>query len=179
MKAGWSLDVHALTKRTSLLALALACLIAIGRATGANNVQQPTTVFATPHGTIVCTYTVAPAGGATLRCDRLGGLRPAPAQRRCTATVVPPSPWSGWQGLAMTRTGEARPVCSSESLWGKYGGPGICPTSRCADEIVDSWSSRGFRCTASAGDYPLQEAIRCSNRRHHGFLLSWQGWTIH
>jgi hypothetical protein len=167
-----------------LSGLAVAAVLATPAANATE--REPAQLFATPMGTIMCAYAHERRGGAELRCDRDAGLNPPPRDRRYPSgecgldRTAPPEPLR-WRGLSMRRRRKAKPVCAAESLFRRYGGPGICATSqRCAEPVADRWSAIGFRCTVTTGDdYPRDESIRCANSSGHSFVLSPEGWSIH
>jgi hypothetical protein len=162
--------------------VAIAVMVFVGLAAAASGEArepQPSTVFTTAHRGIYCSYTLERWGGATLRCDILGGLSPQPGRRSCS--VGPPFAPNPWQGLSMTRKGRVRPVCSAQSIRDNVGGPGICAVTAvgpCAELVQADWAEIGFRCTVTEGDFWTQEAIWCVNGRRHSFFLSPGYWSV-
>ena len=103
-----------------------------------------------PSGNIGCTYGRA---AATLRCDILSGLRPAP-RRRCELD---------WTGITLVAAGRAAPQCAGDTAF-----DGRAPVLR----YGRSWS-RG-RITCRSG----RSGLRCVNRAGRGFFLARDRWRV-
>ena len=101
--------------------------------------------FRSPTGNIGCIYY-----NDRLRCDVIGGIRPLPPQPH-------PCEFGSWAGgYVVSRTGRARPICTSDSALGmqnilRYG---------------KTWSGHGIVCKSAFS------GVTCTNTSHHGFFIS-------
>jgi hypothetical protein len=111
--------------------------------------------FRTPSGNIYCAYT-AGFGPTFLRCDIRSHLRPAPAYHRCVEGVY-------GESVGMTKTGTARVLCISDSVYNLRARVLVYGTS---------WARDGFRCASRA------VGLTCTNLRGHGFFLSRETWRV-
>jgi hypothetical protein len=110
--------------------------------------------FRTPSSNIYCAYN-APQGAhrATLRCDLLSGLNPAP-RRRCELD---------WTGIALSATGRAAAQCAGDTVADRrlpvlgYG---------------STWRRGRFTCVSR------RPGLTCRNRSGHGFFLSRGAWRV-
>jgi hypothetical protein len=111
-------------------------------------------LFRTPSSNIGCAYSAEPgrAGGPSLRCDILSGLKPKPKR--------PPGCTLDWTfGYQMHATGPALRVCAGDTT-----------VDRRAKVLRygHRWRSGGFDCLSR------KVGLRCKNRSGHGFFLSKQ-----
>lgn len=132
--------------------LALLLLAAPTAASAQTTTSLKVVNFRMPSKNIHCQYrSTAPAG---LRCDIFSKLRPPPSGR-CTEGV--------WSAVTMTRTGKARPICISDTVYTPKAP--VLAYGR-------TWKVGGFTCTSK------QTGLTCRNLRGHGFFLSRQSWRV-
>lgn len=110
--------------------------------------------FQTPSRNIYCGY-YAPQGAfpATLRCDVLSGLKPAP-RRTCELD---------WTGIALSATGRAAAECAGDTVADQR-----LPVLR----YGSTWRRGRFTCVSR------RSGLTCRNRSGRGFFLSRGAWRV-
>jgi hypothetical protein len=109
-------------------------------------------LFRMPSSNIGCAYSNEPgtAGGPSLRCDILSGLKPKPKR--------PPGCRLDWTfGYQMHPTGKSLRVCAGDTTVDRHA------------KVVRygrRWIEGGFNCLSR------KVGLRCKNRSGHGFFLS-------
>jgi hypothetical protein len=133
--------------------LALLLLAAPAAASAQATTSLKVVNFRMPSKNIHCQYrSESPAG---LRCDIFSRLRPPP-NARCTEGV--------WSAVTMTRTGKARPICISDTVY--------TPKSPVL-AYGRTWKVGGFTCKSQ------RVGLTCRNLAGHGFFLSRQSWRTY
>jgi hypothetical protein len=107
--------------------------------------------FQMPSRNIGCVYERATG---VLRCDILSGLRPEP-RGRCALD---------WTGVTLTPRGRARPTCAGDTAFDRR-----APVLR----YGSTWRRGALTCRSA------RDALRCSSRAGHGFLLARERWRVY
>jgi uncharacterized protein DUF6636 len=117
--------------------------------------------FKTPSKNVVCGYSIAPSGEASLECGIKSGLKPPPKRVECDAGD--PSD----KRVSLRDTGRAVPVLCA-------GDPGpLLPQIEARARVLAYGSSTrigGIGCTSE------MTGLTCRNRSGHGFFLSRERW---
>jgi Family of unknown function (DUF6636) len=115
--------------------------------------------FKTPSGNIVCGYSVAPSGDASMECGIKSGLKPPPRRIHCLAGDP------NDKRLSLTATGRAAPVlCAGDP------GPFLVEAKAKILGYGRRWSAGGLSCTSETA------GLTCRNRFGHGFFISRERW---
>jgi uncharacterized protein DUF6636 len=119
--------------------------------------------FKTPSGNIVCGYSIAPDGSASMECGIKSGLRPPPRRIHCDAGDP------NDKRLSLRDTHRATPVLCA-------GDPGpLLPQIDAAAKVL------AYGRTIRFGRISCGSAITgltCRNRSGHGFFLSRERWRL-
>ena len=117
--------------------------------------------FKTPSRNIVCGWSVAPDGSASMECGVKSGLKPPPKPIQCDAGDP------NDKRVSLRDTGRAAPVLCA-------GDPGpLLPQIEAKASVLAYGSSTHFgaiTCTSAT------TGLTCRNRDGHGFFLSRAGW---
>jgi hypothetical protein len=117
--------------------------------------------FKTPSRNIVCGYSIAPLGDASMECGVKSGLKPPPARVHCSAGDP------NDKRISLTATGHAVPVtCAGDP------GPFLVEAKARVLGYGGTWSGGGISCTSRA------TGLTCKNRVGHGFFLSRERWRL-
>jgi hypothetical protein len=117
--------------------------------------------FKTPTANIVCGYSIAPDGSASIECGVKTGLKPPPRRIHCEAGDP------NDKRVSLTAKGRAVPVlCAGDP------GPFVVEARARVLGYGRTWSGGGISCTsATAG-------VTCRNRVGHGFFVARQSWRV-
>jgi hypothetical protein len=119
--------------------------------------------FKTPSGNIVCGYSIAPDGSASLECGIKSGLKPPPRRIHCDAGDP------NDKRVSLRETGRAAPVLCA-------GDPGpLLPQIDAAAKVL------AYGTTIRVGGISCASAttgLTCRNRSGHGFFLSRERWRM-
>jgi Family of unknown function (DUF6636) len=117
--------------------------------------------FRTPSGNIVCGWSVPGTTPveASIECGIKSGLKPPPPRVHCDAGDP------NDKRVSLTATGRAVPTTCA-------GDPGPFVVEKTAHVLAygRTWSAGGISCVSRPA------GLTCTNRRHHGFLLSRERW---
>jgi hypothetical protein len=117
--------------------------------------------FKTPSGNIVCGYSIAPDGSASMECGIKSGLRPPPRPIHCEAGDP------NDKRVSLRDTGRVAPVLCA-------GDPGpLLPQIEARARVLRYGTTiriAGIRCSSAA------TGLTCRNRSGHGFFLSRERW---
>ena len=117
--------------------------------------------FKTPSGNIVCGYSIAPDGNASMECGIKSGLKPPPPRVHCDAGDP------NDKRLSLTATGRAVPVtCAGDP------GPFVVETKAGVLAYGRTWSGGGISCASAT------TGVTCKNRVGHGFFISRERWRV-
>jgi hypothetical protein len=117
--------------------------------------------FKTPSGNIVCGYSIAPDGDASMECGVKSGLKPPPHPIHCQAGDP------NDKRVSLTATGLARAVlCAGDP------GPFVVESKAGVLGYGQTWSGGGISCTSAT------TGVTCRNRAGHGFFVSRDGWRL-
>jgi hypothetical protein len=115
--------------------------------------------FKTPSGNIVCGYSIAPLGDASVECGVKSGLKPPPPRVSCSAGDP------NDKRVSLTASGRAVPVtCAGDP------GPFVSEAKASVLGYGHAWSGGGISCTSAT------TGLTCTNRVGHGFFLSRERW---
>jgi Family of unknown function (DUF6636) len=118
--------------------------------------------FKTPSGNIVCGYSIAPDGSASMECGVKTGLKPPPTPIHCQAGD--PSD----KRVSLRTTGRATPVlCAGDP------GPFLVEAKARVLAYGRTWSAGGILCSS------LTTGLICRNRGGHVFFLSRRSWQAY
>jgi hypothetical protein len=111
--------------------------------------------FQLPSRNIGCGYLPrSSSGAASLRCDILSGLQPAP-RRHCMFD---------WTGLELAARARARATCAGDTIYSR--GAPILRYGR-------SWRRGPFTCTSR------RTGVTCRSTAGHGFFLARNRWRTY
>jgi uncharacterized protein DUF6636 len=117
--------------------------------------------FKTPSGNIVCGYSIAPSGEASMECGIKSGLKPPPKQVHCDAGDP------NDKRVSLRDAGRAVPVLCA-------GDPGpLLPQIQAKARVLAYGSTTrvgAISCTSET------TGLTCRNRSGHGFFLSRERW---
>ena len=117
--------------------------------------------FKTPSGNIVCGYSIAPLGDASMECGIKSGLKPPPPRVSCSAGDP------NDKRLSLTATGRAFPVtCAGDP------GPFLVESKAGVLGYGRTWAGGGISCASAT------TGLTCKNRVGHGFFLSRERWRL-
>lgn len=115
--------------------------------------------FKTPSGNIVCGYSIAPDGTASLECGIKSGLKPPPRPIHCDAGDP------NDKRVSLRETGVAAPVlCAGDP------GPFVVEAKARVLAYGSTVHAGGITCRSELA------GLTCKNRAGHGFFLSREHW---